>query len=484
MDYNGKQVQTLSMQHTTVRAKVIKDNTGIEMELPVLLTEQGPLKPLVDYLLEHSHARSFSWMQKVVQAVGYLLDYMTANYNCFKDPKELFTSFVQRLYTGTIGEDGNDPSGLYWFPKDRFLVRQLTSQIAAFSDWMADRIGTKPLNPWRKATHYEEMLNWAAYHQRHNRAFLGHIWDSSQASDAANRARNTLLKRSPKIEHEGVKSFPDDRFMDLLLNGFIVPGKQKSPRMEERLNVRDILITLLQHCGGLRESEPFHLYVHDVLPDPHNPEIALVRVYHPSEGQAPPDWMNTRGNPIKCNRQAYLRGKYGMRPRNEYFKTDHLHAGWKDSLLDSKLKFMYVHWFPGWSGKIFKKLWDLYLLKRALKNCSHPFAFVSQSGRPHAIRDYNEAHARAVERLGLVPAKMNGTTPHGHRHAYGQRMADAKIDPIYRKKALHHKSLESQSVYTEPTIDKVTDALERASNALEKGEILMPPDFIHWMEEF
>lgn len=454
------------------------------MEIPIVLTEQGPLQPLIGYFLEYSHARSFSWMQKVIQAVGYLLDYIAANNDCFADPKELFTTFVQRLYTGTIGEDGIDSSGLYWLPKDRFHVRQLSSQLALFSDWMADRMGTKPLNPWRNATSYEEMLNWAAYHQKHNRSFLGHTWDGVQASAAAKRARNTLLKRTPKIEHEGVKSFPDDRFMDLLLKGLVVPGKQKNPRISEHLNLRDILITLLQHCGGLRESEPFHIYVHDVLPDPQNPDIAMVRVFHPSDGQAPPDWMDAKGNPIKCARGAYLRGKYQMRPRTEYFKTDPLHAGWKDSLLDSKLKFMHVHWFPAWSGKLFKKLWDIYLLKRALKDCSHPFAFVSQSGRPYAIRDYNEAHERAIMRIGLIPAKMNGTTPHGHRHAYGQRMANAGIDPLYRKKALHHKSLESQSVYTEPTIEKVTDAIERASSVLGKGKILEPPEFMNWTEEF
>jgi hypothetical protein len=39
--------------------------------------------------------------------------------------------------------------------------------------------------------------------------------------------------------------------VDLLFKGFIVPGKQKSPRIEERLNLRDILITMLLHYGGL-----------------------------------------------------------------------------------------------------------------------------------------------------------------------------------------------------------------------------------------
>jgi len=105
-----------------MRAKVVKDNTGVVVNLPLLMTENGPVLPLVDYLLRHAHARSASWQQHVVQAVGLFIDYMAANRDCFADPKDLFNTFVQRLHTGTIGEDGADPSGLYWLPKEAALV--------------------------------------------------------------------------------------------------------------------------------------------------------------------------------------------------------------------------------------------------------------------------------------------------------------------------------------------------------------------------
>jgi hypothetical protein len=125
-----------------------------------------------------------------------------------------------------------------------------------------------------------------------------------------------------------------------------------------------------------------------------------------------------------------------MPPRTQAWK--HKRVGWKDCLLDDdKAKFMHVHWFPAWTGKLFFQLWNRHLVQRALMRCDHPFAFVSQSGEPYTLRAYNFAHARAVRRIDLVPAKDNGTTPHGHRHAYGQRITDAGIDPLYRKKALH-----------------------------------------------
>jgi len=456
------------MHHVTARAKIIIDNTGIQAEIPIILTERGPLEPLVAYCIEHIHPRSFSWMQKLLQAVGLLLDYMTANHACFENPKELFRTFANRLTTGTIGEDGLDPSGLYWLPMTSTIANQLINLISAFSDWMSQRGGTMQLNPWRQATSYEEKLNWAAYLHRNDRAFLGHTWSREAASETAKKARNTLLKRSPKIEHEGVKYFPENRFADLITKGFIVPGKQESPRVIDRVNLRDVLITLLQHGGAVRKCEPFHLYVHDVVPDPREPNSALVRIYHPSDGLAPNDWLNASGIPVKCNREAYLRGKYQMRPRNTYPKTDSFHAGWKDPTLDSSAGFFHVHWFPTWMGKLFKQLWDRYLIQRALMNCRHPFAFVALSGRPYAIGDYNEAYERAIRRIGLVPAKMNGTTPHAHRHAYGRRMKKGGVEAFERKRALHHKSLESQLIYTEPTIEDITSTMKAASQRLEQ----------------
>ena len=466
------------MQHTTIRGKVHRDNTGVVTEIPIIVTEHGPLQPLVDYLLAHVEVRSHAWMLKVTQAVGLLLDYMAANHDCFDDPKDLFDTFTQRLYTGTVGSDGTDPSGLYWQGRNPPVVRVLAMSISAFSDWMAQKSGTKPLNPWREATRSEEMLAWAAWHQKRDSAFLAHTWDRETATLSMTRARNTLLKRTPVIDHEPVKKFPDDRIHDLLFKGFIVPGKQKSPRLEERLNLRDILITMLMHYGGLRISEPFHLYVHDVVNDPIHADRALVRIYHPNLGTAPPDWMDIKGKPTNCNRLAYLSGKYAMRPRDEYASSDQWHAGWKGNALDSKSHFMFVNWFPQWAGELFWKLWVLCMAQRAQLNCDHPFAFVTQEGKPYAIDSFERQHRRAVERIGLQVAKALGTSPHGHRHAYGQALADAEIDPIYRKKALHHKSLESQVVYTEPDRAKLVRALEAAAEREKTGTVLPPPDLL------
>jgi integrase len=468
------------MPHTTVPAKVFRDHTGIATEIPVILTDHGPLRPLLDYMLRHAQVRSQRWMDKLTQGVSLLLEYMVANHDCFDNPKELFETFTQRLYTGTVSEDGSDPSGLYWQGRSRAVTRHLVQLVSAFSDWMAERQSMTPLNPWQKATRGEEMLAWAAWHQKRDRAFLAHTWDREKSSLAMTRARNVLLKRTPVIDHDPVKFFPEERIHDLLFKGFIVPGQQKSPRLEARLNLRDILITLLMHYGGLRMSEAFQLYVQDVQPDPTRAERAWVRIFHPSEGTAPSDWHDAKGKPIRCNRNAYLRGKYGISPRTEYASTHQWHAGWKGNALDSKEHYMDVNWFPAWAGELFMKLWVFYMVQRAQLHCDHPFAFVTLEGKPYAINSFQGQHQRAVERIGLKPAKALGTTPHAHRHAYGQRLADAQIDPIYRKKALHHKSLEAQTVYTEPDRARLNRLLEEASQREQASLPQSAPDFLEY----
>ena len=71
-------------------------------------------------------------------------------------------------------------------------------------------------------------------------------------------------------------------------------------------------------------------------------------------------------------------------------------------------------------------------------------------------------HAKAVERIGLIPAKVLGTTAHGHRHAYGQGLAKAKLGALVIKKAMHHSSLESQEIYTEPEYEQVQTMIEES----------------------
>jgi integrase len=100
----------------------------------------------------------------------------------------------------------------------------------------------------------------------------------------------------------------------------------------------------------------------------------------------------------------------------------------------------------------------------------HPFAFINLSREPvgamYTLTQYNKAHAAACERIGLVVGKALGTTPHGHRHAYGRRLRNAGVDKALIRRFMHHASVESQEVYTQATTREALAALEVAARRL------------------
>jgi hypothetical protein len=476
------------MNHVRVTASVITDNTGKTFNIPVLLLEHegrcSVLEPLVDYLIANSGAKSVTWMIKLCQIVAMLLDYMDTNHSCFEKPVQLFAAFTERVFAGTIGEDGTDPSGLFWLPKRTVNAKQLLSEMSDFSDWMHREYGAAPLNPWREATSYEERLRWAANINKSQRSFLGHLDSVADATEAAKQARSTLQRRTPAGDFGETKAFPDDRFMELLFVGFMRPGKENSRDIVERYDWRGICITILLHWGGLRSCEPFHIWVCDVNANPVRPGEAIVRIYDPIDGAVPENFRGPNGK-VFPNREACLALSYpGYRPRKK--EKGNLHAGWKNpKMTDSERNYMQVHWLPSpLGGHFFLQAWLFYSRQRMRARIDarkHPFLFVSfrgaQRGEPYTIDAYQDAYVRAIRRIGLVPAKFNGTTLHGLRHAWGQRANRGKLGPLVIQKGLHQKSPESHAVYTQPSISKVTAALEAATAALAAGESLpMLPD--------
>ena len=468
------------MGYVRVSARVVRDNTGHHHTIPVIMMDSDgrlePLLPLVDYLSTYVMARSPSWMNRVVQGVGLLLDYMEANRGAFDKPYPMFKAFVEKVYSGTTDEAGLDPSGLYWLPKRQKTAYPLLRALSDFSDWLHRRHGTEPLNPWEEATSYEERLQWAAFINKSERNFLGHLDSAMDASEAARMARSIKHRAAPTGAHGSTKAFPEDSFYDLLFIGFVRKGQHNNPNILEKYNWRNICITLLLHWGGLRESEPFHLWVHDVIENPEEPGAALVRVYHPVEGAAPRDYKGPNGRYLP-NREAYLKARHPKyKPRN--LEIGQLHAGWKSARVDDvSQQYMHVHWFPTSAATLFMEAWKLYMLQRLKAKVGateHPFLFVSlrepNKGRPYSIDAYNQSHELAVRRIGLEPSKMNGTSSHGHRHAQGHRTKDAGLAGPVLQAALHHKSPVSQLVYTEPGIAEVTAVLHKANETLANGE--------------
>ena len=298
-------------------------------------------------------------------------------------------------------------------------------------------------------------------------------------------------------------------FSEPLFKRFFIEGVGGSK--DQRVAIRDQLILLLMHGCGIRESDALHLWVQDVSMDRKNPNHAIVQLYHPELGRAPEGWKSRNG---QTNRAAYLQEKYGLVPRNRLTGTSRV--GWKTKVVEDHDNCIRLYWFPCFFAQLFYQLWMTYLRVIMPIKRDHPYAFISFSpdyiGTPLTLNAFNQNYNSSLYRIGLFPSKSEGRSPHSHRHAYGRRLMRAKVDPLIRKKALHHASIErpkpprriniyekltfqsgafrydvskninpvipspvgevtrkSQSVYVQPGITDVTKALDEATTELETG---------------
>lgn len=442
----------------TAKAQVHTDATGACTELPVLLTPAGVLEPLLDYFLARSHDRSLVWMGKVARSVRMFLEYLQSN-PAERDTYLLFQNFAQRLYTGTFDRaTGLDPSELAWPARSTVDAQHIVTHLTDFFDWLGQvRPAAAALNPRYAGGTFDRLCDEAAYQYRRDKAFLGHTWAANATPEAA--GHRTRTQRPPRVAQSEPPAFPEERFEEFLFNGF---------KVGERHDWRNMLITLLLHGAGFRESEPLHLYICDVCPDPANPQQAMVRIHHPSQGSAPPDWRDAQGSPRRGNRAAYLAEQFGLVPRTRMQGSRA--AGWKGGMHDGAY-YKQAHWFLPHYGEWFLQLWHRYLEEVARLYRDHPFAFVNLGREPrgsmYCLPQYNKAHAAACERIGLQVGKALGTTPHGHRHAYGRRLKNAGIDKALIRRFMHHASPESQEVYTQPNSREMRTELAAAARRLQ-----------------
>lgn len=415
---------------------VIGDATKRRVILPVVVTDQGVLHQLIRYLYLRRR-KSHSWKDGCVFAIQLLIDYIAVNHGFFERSRDLFTAFANALYTGTI-QNRYDASGLYWEPRPND-AQVIINHITRFSDWLAkvNDDANLQLNPWREATRHEQRLNWAARSHRKDNAFLAHLFVDKGEADKSREVRPDYLPTENKTP---AKAFPEHKRDELLVHGF------RRSRRDGRgqIDLRNVLITILMHYGSLRLSEALSLWCDDVTIE--NGEV-IVRIYHPEFGLAPD---------MKTSRAAYLQRRYGLEPRNQLVKAiDPLHLGWKNPVItDPHRKCFEITFFPTVAGEGFVRLWQEYHFIQRVKpqpGLEHPYAFTNKNGQPYTHRMFRKAHKLAVERIGLVSDKMLGTTPHGHRHAYGQRSAAAGATKLTIKTAMHHASISSSDVYTQPT---------------------------------
>lgn len=427
----------------------------------------SPFVPLGSYFLEFQDYRRPSAQVEMARAVQLLLEFSAAQDRAgITTPRpHLLRDFVKALLSGTVDDAGADPLSLGWSPRTRRVVRRMLHLVTRFTDWLANRTGEAPLNALRPATPTEKLSKRWRNDIVAARSLLGDARSRQHENRSVGWARSVQAEASALGEPTEVYAFDRSQFPALLLRGFGL-GRRRRPKGA----TRNALIAILLHAGGLRVSEPFHLWCDDVTVDPDNPKSALVRLFHPTEGEAPVVEDGRR-----TNREACLAQNWKLTPRNQDTRRGYK-SGWKNlSFSDQRRGFAQVHWFPTFWGEVFLALFHEYLRERP-KTTTHPYLFVSerslQEGKPYTVHAYEQAHACAVRKIGLTLGKCFGTTPHSHRHAYAEALIAAGCNELTIQRCLHHRSIHSQEAYNAAKRrDRVllADSLRKASLALNEA---------------
>lgn len=410
------------------------NNRVTSFHFPALFTESGLLISHLRYLYTNRY-KSQSWMERSGFAVQLLLKFIERQKANFLSATELLLAFVEALQFGTI-QDGKDSSRLFWFPRKNEDVNVLLHHITCYCDYL-DRIhGTDlpKLNPLRKTSYSEEHMQWCAYYRRQNRSFLNHL--IKQPKTQFSLTRRVHGPERHLLDIEAVYRFPEDHIKSLIFNGFT--------SSRGKVDYSSQLIVMLMHFGGLRLSECFHIYTSDIAIDTKT-GAALVSVFHPSDGKSPDEHFK--------NRRELLTYRYKILPRNEYSRSHKLYSGWKGSLLVNRNLSFDVMFYPPSKAVDFTMLLQKYLATRPVTES--PFLFVNSKGEPESKKNFIQKYKRAIQRIGLVSSKFQGTTPHAHRHSYGYRLSKKNFSQLEIQKAMHHKSPDSCLVYMRHTNEDI-----------------------------
>lgn len=417
----------------------------------------GPFLPLVWFFVARGAHRNLTLQRTYTTSVGLLLDFLAERGVAIEDASAVhLQEFVDRLVCGPADVPGFERAGRRGRPLSPAVVKGHLERINRFADWLATRRGQPLLNPWQKATAGERRLRLQHLGKRTIHALLGHAVDRRNAIALAGLARAVTVPERNPLSFDDVLAFDREQLPRLIEAGWrFRPDGSTPPRPQA---IRNVLITILLHAGGLRRCEPFHLFTEDVVPHPTKRHQALIWMYHPERGK-PPYESGTRWR----DREHLLRDLYHLQPRT--LEHGRFHAGWKNvALTDAKRMATTVSILDEEWARTFWKWYLVYLQLRG--KCAHPFLFVShrgpQRGCPYTVDRFSEAHAVAMARCGFEVGKRFGTTPHGHRHAYGAALTEAGVEPRIIRRAMHHHSLQSQERYKTASAQQVAKAFEGA----------------------
>jgi len=450
-------------------------------------------------------SKSLTWKRTHVRAVGLFWDLLRAIETMAKawDPinihRAIYRHFCEALRFGTINKDTKqDPMGLYWPAMGMTRAKKTTNAIEDFITWVANeaagtgnrldvstlaKLSPQEINAF--PTNSELATRFIVVAQKlkqlsmfsHLKSVHEMAWKYQQESV------NQLYDFGPSqtsFDADPAIYMAPELVAAFLQYGFVKDENADAP--EDREDISAKMIFELMAFGGLRISEPFHLWFNDVLIESEFSCKVILR--HPVDAET-----HILGE--ECLRNEYL-SRRGMLPRNLDYSSGSYHAGWKNLATDKSLNAP-VFWISSSAEAEFSALYVRYLIyrkkliaQRRLRGLpDHPFLFVSAGedrcagishvGDPYTITAFKKAWKKALHKVSnalgrnIIESKENGTTPHAPRHFYGQALSDASTNKKAIQKALRHRSVLSQGPYTVPDFKRVSAVLSDARKRIEEG---------------
>ena len=429
-----------------------------EANFPVVSILIGEGQPWIRWV-DYRKRFQIAGQRSVARHIGLFIDFLGARGHEFQalDCRgRLMQTFADALAMGTI--DGRDASRLWWLPLSIREARRALSDVTTFGDWLEEKGYAATLNPTRTATLEEQIIFWRRWSHVKANALLGHLKSRARDSRQALVARDAVVRKQAFSSHQVPKAFPKEAIVPLLQDGFT--GRSRELRWT---TLRDQLILMIMHFGGKRLSEVLQMWTGDVEANPKDRTRCIPWISHPTDGFA--DWVDPMtGNRTRVTRQLYLKLQYNRLPLT--LETGRRRVGWKNPMLSGDNR-MRVFWNDTSADRLFWTLYRQYVQMRPLIS-RHPFLFMTPAGDPMTVQAYEKNHAAGVRRIGLIPEKRAGTTPHGHRHAYGH---EAEARGVGRKSvqvAMGHASPASQDTYKNRADDAIANELIAATERLDR----------------
>lgn len=472
--------------HFVVKQKIA---TVPSTAFPVLYLESDNgftiMWSLVQYFLAYP-SRSETWMRNTARSVGLFYDYSTACRNNNIDQRTQLRNFMSSLEHGTISTDERDPTGLYWAPTGVTKAKSLRSCLSKFIDWVdEEEKDTKGISTFIAPVKKSEKLTLSLLKTAKriiSRSFMEHAKNQNTVAKNLLKVRNTFgyeFEYDPSTyinAQSETKSFPIELIAPLLEHGFVKNPLATNPFEREDITAK--MITLLLIFGGMRKSEPLHLWFNDVTP---TSEFGCqIRLYHPSAAKT-----RLIGEKEKTRKQ-YLRER-GMLPRNDKSNPKSLKAGWKKLAVDKKSYHADMFWLHNSAEALFSSLYSLYLTYRSKlletykknHNHDHPFLFVSTGidrrtgesyiGAPYSISQYDKSFSKALDRLEthlgltLPRGRDAALNPHSIRHFFAQALDDIGVEPKIIQRCLRQRTISAQEAYKGISTQKIEEILSKYS---------------------